>query len=96
MTTNHLTPDQIAGGGLLLSGSGWGFGQAVTVAPDEVLPAPGRYGWTGGYGTTWFNDSHRGLIAMVLTQNVGFLWSGGMGEFQRRAADAAGDGGSVG
>ena len=28
MTTNHLTPEQIAGGGVLLSGSGWGFGMA--------------------------------------------------------------------
>lgn len=96
MTTNHLTPEQIVGGGVLLSGSGWGFGQAVTVARDEVSPVPGRYGWAGGYGTTWFNDPHRGLIAMVLTQNVGFLWSGGMDEFQRLAAGAAGDGGPVG
>jgi len=38
MTTNHLTQEQIAGGGVLLSGSGWGFGMAVTVAPDDVAP----------------------------------------------------------
>src|SRR5262245_1323307 len=76
MTTNHLTAEQIAGGGVLLSGSGWGFGQAVTVAPDEVSPA-GRYGWSGGYGTSWFNDPYRQLVAMALTQHVGFLWSGG-------------------
>lgn len=25
---------------LLLSGSGWGFGMAVTVAPDDVSPVP--------------------------------------------------------
>ena len=35
MTTNHLTDDQIAGGGMILGGRGWGFGQSVAVAPDE-------------------------------------------------------------
>jgi len=88
MATNRLTPEQITGGGVLLSGSGWGLGQAVTVTADEVS-APGRYGWAGGYGTTWFNDPQRGLIAMALTQNSGFLWSGAMAEFQGLAAGAA-------
>src|SRR4030095_959545 len=51
MTTNHLTPAQVASAGQLLGGSGWGLGLAVTVAPDEIS-GPGRYGWSGGYGTT--------------------------------------------
>jgi CubicO group peptidase (beta-lactamase class C family) len=89
MTTNYLTPEQIAGGGILLAGSGWGFGQAVAIAPDEVSPSPGRYGWAGGYGTTWFNDPHRRLVAIALTQNAGFLWSGGLREFERVAARTA-------
>jgi CubicO group peptidase (beta-lactamase class C family) len=88
MTTNHLTPEQIAGGGPFLSGSGWGFGMAVTVAPDEVSAVPGRYGWSGGYGTTWFNDPHRGLVAIALTQTVGFLFNGGLAEFGELAAQA--------
>jgi CubicO group peptidase (beta-lactamase class C family) len=95
MTTNHLTPEQIAGGGVLLSGSGWGYGMAVTVAHDEVSAEPGRYGWAGGYGTSWFNDPARRLIAIVLTQTVGFLWSGGLSEFQELAAGAAGAAGAL-
>jgi CubicO group peptidase (beta-lactamase class C family) len=91
MTTNYLTPEQIAGGGLLLSGSGWGYGLAVTVAPDEVSSAPGRYGWAGGYGTTWFNDPHRRLVAIALTQTDGFMWNG-LSEFEALASRAAGDG----
>jgi CubicO group peptidase (beta-lactamase class C family) len=87
LTTNHLTPEQIAGGGPLLSGAGWGYGMAVTVAPDEVS-APGRYGWSGGYGTTWFNDPRRGLVAIALTQTVGFLFNGGVAEFDELAAQA--------
>jgi len=88
MTTNHLTPEQIAGGGLLLSGSGWGFGMAVAVAPDRVSPVPGRYGWSGGYGTTWFNDPHRQLVAIAMTQTDGFLFNGGLTEFDELAAQA--------
>jgi CubicO group peptidase (beta-lactamase class C family) len=88
MTTNHLTPVQIAGGGFLLSGSGWGFGMAVAVAPDNVSPVPGRYGWSGGYGTTWFNDPNRQLVAIALTQTVGFIFNGGLVEFGELAAQA--------
>lgn len=91
MTANHLTPEQISGGGLLLSGSGWGFGMAVTVVADEVSPVPGRYGWSGGYGTTWFNDPNRQLAAIALTQSSGFLFSGAVGEFDRLAAQTPDD-----
>jgi CubicO group peptidase (beta-lactamase class C family) len=81
MTTNHLTPEQIAGAGAFLDGSGWGLGMAVTVGSDEIAETPGRYGWSGGYGTDWFNDPHEGLIAIALTQVSDFLWSGALTEF---------------
>jgi CubicO group peptidase (beta-lactamase class C family) len=85
MTTNHLTPEQIAGGGVFLSGSGWGLGMAVTVAPDDISATPGRYGWSGGYGSDWFTDPHEGLIAIALTQVSDFLWSGALTEFAELA-----------
>jgi CubicO group peptidase (beta-lactamase class C family) len=85
MTTNHLTAEQIASGGVLLGGSGWGLGMAVTVAPDEVSATPGRYGWSGGYGADWFNDPHERLIAIALTQVSDFLWSGAMTDFAKLA-----------
>jgi CubicO group peptidase (beta-lactamase class C family) len=88
MTTNHLTPAQIAGGGPLLAGSGWGFGMGVAVAPDAVSPIPGRYSWAGGYGTTWFNDPHRRLVAIALTQTSDFLFNGGSSEFEQLAMRA--------
>src|SRR3989449_9343904 len=68
MTTNHLTPEQMAGGGPILAGQGWGFGMAVATAPDEVSPVPGRYGWNGGYGTYWSNDPSRNVVAVAMTQ----------------------------
>ena len=88
MTTNHLTPEQVAGGGPILGGRGWGYGMSVTIAPDEVSPVPGRYGWDGGYGTTWFNDPNRDLVAIALTQVSDFLFNGGMVEFGRLALQA--------
>jgi CubicO group peptidase (beta-lactamase class C family) len=84
MTGNHLTPEQIATGGAILGGSGWGFGMAVTVAPDEIS-APGRYGWAGGYGTTWFNDPNERLVGIALTQVGDVLWNGTLTEFGRLA-----------
>jgi CubicO group peptidase (beta-lactamase class C family) len=87
MTTNHLTSEQIAGGGILLDGQGFGYCIGVSVTPDDVS-APGRYGWSGGYGTTWFNDPNRGRVAIALTQVSDFLFDGGLTEFNSLAAQA--------
>jgi CubicO group peptidase (beta-lactamase class C family) len=81
MTTNHLTPEQIETAGILLQPKGWGYGMAAV---------PERYGWDGGYGTVWFTDPHRDLIAIALTQNSDFLFRGGREEFTRLAREWAG------
>jgi CubicO group peptidase (beta-lactamase class C family) len=80
MTTNHLTPEQVATAGPLLGGKGWGLGMAVTAS------TPRRYGWDGGYGTTWFNEAETGLIAIGFTQVSDFLWGGGLADFAEKAA----------
>jgi CubicO group peptidase (beta-lactamase class C family) len=83
MTTNHLTPEQIANGGPALGGRGWGYGMGVVTEPDAEWPVPGRYGWAGGYGTTWFNDPYTGTIAMAMTQVSDVLWNGTLDEFDK-------------
>ena len=88
MTTNHLTPEQIAGGGSVLGGEGWGYGMSVATAPDEVSSVPGRYGWAGGYGSAWFNHPHQRLVAIALTQVSDFLFNGGLIEFEKLAVDS--------
>ena len=85
MTTNHLSPEQIAGGGPILGGQGWGFGMAVATAPDEVSSVPGRYGWNGGYGTFWVNDPKRNLVAIAMTQVSDVLFNGTATEFAKLA-----------
>jgi CubicO group peptidase (beta-lactamase class C family) len=88
MTTNHLTPELIATGGPLLAGQGWGFGMAVVTAPDEVSSVPGRYGWNGGYGTSWFNDPSRNLVAIAMTQVSDVLFNGTTTEFAKLAINS--------
>ena len=88
LTTNVLTPEQIGGGGFVLSGRGWSHGMSVTVTPDEVSETPGRYGWEGGYGTSWFNDPATGRIAILLTQVSDVLFNGTLTEFGRLALTA--------
>ena len=88
MTTNHLTPDQMAGGGPVLAGRGWGFGMAIITTPSDPSGSPGSYGWAGGYGTGWFNDPSRNLAAIALTQNSDFLFNGGLDEFSKLASDS--------
>jgi CubicO group peptidase (beta-lactamase class C family) len=85
MTTNHLTAAQIAGGGPVLGGRGWGFGMSVVTAQDSASPVPGRYGWEGGYGTSWLNDPGRDLVAIAMTQSTDFLFNGALAEFTRLA-----------
>ena len=88
MTTNHLTPEQMATGGPILGGQGWGFGVAVVTAPDEVSSEPGRYGWNGGYGTFWFNDPARNLVASAMTQVSDVLFNGTITEFAKLAINS--------
>jgi CubicO group peptidase (beta-lactamase class C family) len=89
LTTNHLTPQQRADTGPFpLIGRGWGYGMAVSVEADEIS-APGRYGWFGGYGTTWYNDPNRDLTAIAMTQTIDFNFNGASEEFERLAAATA-------
>ena len=37
---------------------------------DNIWETPGRYGWDGGYGTSWYVDPAEDLIGTVMTQRV--------------------------
>ena len=86
MTTDHLTPEQKRASTFFpgfFDTHGWGYGVGVSTAPDAVSRVPGRYGWDGGFGTSWINDPGRDLVAIVMTQSSDFLFSGALPAFWR-------------
>jgi CubicO group peptidase (beta-lactamase class C family) len=36
----------------------------------DVAGVPGRYGWDGGYGTSWYPDPKEDIVAILMTQRV--------------------------
>jgi CubicO group peptidase (beta-lactamase class C family) len=70
MTTDHPTPEQKAGNELFLGLGGWGFGFAVEGGRDNLCTRPGRFGWTGGLGTTAYTDPAEELIGVLMTQRA--------------------------
>jgi CubicO group peptidase (beta-lactamase class C family) len=77
MTTDHITPGQKAASPFFpgfWDRFGWGFGVAVGTRREDVSDVPGRYGWDGGYGTSWYVDPKEEMVGVLLTQR---LWDPG-------------------
>ena len=75
MTTDHLTPEQKAAAAFApgyWNTHGWGFGVSVVTRRDDLSAAPGRFGWDGGYGTSWYSDPVNDLTAVLMTQRAEF------------------------
>ncbi len=71
MISDQLTPEQRAGSKIFFGTySSWGFGVAVDIHRQEIYHRPGRFGWTGGYGTTAYTDSAEGMIGILFTQRM--------------------------
>ncbi|MHC5903203.1 serine hydrolase domain-containing protein [Streptomyces sp. S6] len=68
MTTNHLTAAQRTAAALFLEGQGWGYGGQVDLSPIAPWNTPGRYGWSGGTGTTAHITPASGTVTVLLTQ----------------------------
>jgi len=82
MTTDQLTPEQKARGGLgpdFFTGQSWSFCQAVQDS--------GAFGWDGGFGTSWLVDPGRDLVVIGLTQRM--FDSPGLPELHRDIQSAA-------
>ena len=73
MTTDQLTPEQKAVSGLVpgfFDSYGWGFGVAVVTRRDDIAAVPGRYGWDGGMGTSWYSDPREEMVTILMTQRA--------------------------
>jgi CubicO group peptidase (beta-lactamase class C family) len=73
MTTDQLTPEQKAVSGLFpgfFDSLGWGFGVSVITRRDDIAAVPGRYGWDGGLGTSWYSDPREDMVIILMTQSA--------------------------
>jgi CubicO group peptidase (beta-lactamase class C family) len=69
MTADALTDAQRRSAAAFLDeGGSWGLGTGVDVTAVRPWQAPGRWGWTGGTGTTAYVDPTRDTVAVLLTQ----------------------------
>ncbi len=70
MTTDQLTPEQKAVSSLIpgfFDSHGWGFGLCVITRRDDISAVPGRYGWDGAMGTSWYSDPTEDMITILMT-----------------------------
>jgi CubicO group peptidase (beta-lactamase class C family) len=75
MRSDQLTPAQKAASAWFpgqWDHRGWGLGVSVVTGRDDFSATPGRYGWDGGFGTTWWNDPQEQMVAMLFTQCMVF------------------------
>lgn len=69
MTTPALTDEQLRDAEPIVGpGASWGLATGVDTASAFPWMTPGRWGWTGGSGTTAYVDPSRDLVAILLTQ----------------------------
>jgi CubicO group peptidase (beta-lactamase class C family) len=71
MMSDQLTPAQKAFEPLVpgyWESHGWGFGGSVVTRRNEIANVPGKYGWDGGTGTSWYVDPAEEMVTVLLTQ----------------------------
>lgn len=93
MLTDQVTPAQKAASPFFpgfWDSHGWGLGIGLVTAPDAISPLPGRFGWWGGFGTSFWCDPATGTVALLFTQRMmGGPDDAAMGnDFLRRAFTA--------
>ncbi|MEE6258447.1 serine hydrolase domain-containing protein [Plantactinospora sonchi] len=73
MTSDQLTPEQKAVSGFwpgYFDTMGWGFGMSVRTRRTHLGPSVGSYGWSGFYGSAWYNDPAEDLTAIAVMQRA--------------------------
>ena len=74
MTTDLLTAEQKARTPWTpgwFDTHGWGLGVGVVTRRYDIASTPGKYGWEGGYGTSWYNDPRENMVTIAMTQAGG-------------------------
>ena len=73
MTTGQISAEQRVGSEFFLEDNrDWGFGVSIITRRDDIASSPGRFGWDGGLGTSWYADPREEMTAILMTQALGF------------------------
>ncbi|HEU0240063.1 MAG TPA: serine hydrolase domain-containing protein [Micromonosporaceae bacterium] len=73
MTSDHLTAAQKAVSGFwpgYFDNIGFGFGMSVRSRRTDLGPSVGTYGWSGFYGTAWYNDPAEDMTTIFIMQRA--------------------------
>jgi CubicO group peptidase (beta-lactamase class C family) len=90
MTADALTDEHRRQAEPILGpGESWGMSTGVDIAAAKPWMAPGRWGWTGGTGTTAYVDPVRGTVSVLLTQREMTGPQDGFDDFWTAVAEAA-------
>jgi CubicO group peptidase (beta-lactamase class C family) len=71
MRLDHLTPEQKALSPFFegfWAGHGWGLGVGIVTGRAEPADVPGRFGWDGAFGTSFWMDPREGVVGVLMTQ----------------------------
>ncbi|HET9951994.1 MAG TPA: serine hydrolase domain-containing protein [Candidatus Eisenbacteria bacterium] len=71
MTMDHITAEQKALSPFFegfWNTRGWGFGLSIVTRRNDLADVPGRFGWDGAFGTSWYVDPKEELVGVLLTQ----------------------------
>ena len=71
MTMDHLAPEQKAASPFFehfWDTRGWGFGLGIITVRNDLADVPGRFGWDGAFGTSWYVDPKEELVGVLMTQ----------------------------
>lgn len=73
MTADQPTAEQRASTGYISRDNwSWGLGMSVILKRNDLPNIPGRSGWNGGLGTSWYSDPTEDLVGVLMAQVAGF------------------------
>ena len=71
MTTDQISPEQKASSPFFpgyWDYASWGLGLGLITGRRDTAGGPGRFGWDGAFGTSWWVDPKEGLVGVFMTQ----------------------------
>ncbi|WP_196054866.1 serine hydrolase domain-containing protein [Nocardia aurantiaca] len=80
LSRDHLTPEQHAAapfnpplGQFIWADQGFGYGVKMQTEPGTGVPGVGTLSWPGGFGTAWYADPEKNLVALLFVQSANII-----------------------